>query len=156
MANTTCGCIYPMIDAIFIKKKKVLSFGFLLPFIDPTTNFGFYINFFHQMWCFILGGCGYASVFRSYWLIIGQLIIKIEILKYNTNNLMELIENNNDGKQDKKISLALSEIVELHIGYLNFMNTLENIGNKFLFVQASSTTAHISIVLVVLYIKVIL
>lgn len=154
LANVSSGCIYPIIVAIFIQKKKVLSYGFLLPFIDPATSIGFYINFLWQMWGFILGGFGYAAVFRTFWLMTGQLVITIEVLKYKMNNLMDIIENNEDGKKDKLISLELSEIVEYHIKYLKFVNTLENFGNKMLFVQASSTTVHISILLLILTIKV--
>lgn len=154
LANVSSGCIYPIIDILYIRKKKVLSFAFLLPFIDPVTEIGFYLNFLWQMWHFILGGFGYAAVFRTFWLMTGQLVITIEVLKYKMNNLMEIIENNEDGKKDKLISSELSEIVEYHIIYLEFVNTLENFGNKILFVQASSTTVHISIILLVLTLKV--
>lgn len=148
--NVFCSVMYPFINAIFIEKQKVLSFGFLLPFTDPKTNFGFYINFLYQQNCWIFGGVTYMAVFRTCWLFIGQIVIKTELLKYMIQNLKELLDNNDDGKQNKNISLKLSEIVDFHISYLNNIEEFEKIANGFFFVLASTTTFQVSIILLVL------
>lgn len=153
--NIICSIIYPYINAIFIEKKKVLSFGFLLPFSDPKTDFGFYINYIFQQNCWVFGGMANMGVFRVFWMLIGQIVIKAELLKCMIQSLRELVDANLDGKNNKKISLQLSEIIDFHISYLQYIEGFETVANSFFFVFASTTTFQVSIILLVLTYEVI-
>lgn len=148
--NVICALVYPWINAIFIEKKKALGFGFLLPFADPKTEVGFYIDFWFQQNCWSFGGVAYVACFRTYYLLIGQLVIKIELLKCMIKDLKLLIDDNEDKKQNEKISKQLSDIVDFHISYLEFIDDFEAVANSFFFVLASSLTFQVSIILLVL------
>lgn len=153
--NIICCIIYPFFNVIFFAKKKVLSFGFLLAFTDPKTDFGFYINFIFQQNCWIFGGFTYIAVFRTFWLLIGQIIVKNELLKTMIYDLKKLVEDNDNGNHNKNVSAKLSEIVDFHISYLKYIDDFEILAKKFFFVLASSTTIQVSITLLVLTLEVI-
>lgn len=113
-----CSILYPLIDALFLQKKKVLGFGFLIPFTDPATDFGFYINFAFQCSNIVTAGVGYIAIFRLYWLLFGHLCTKLEVLTSMVEDIKEITENNESGKHDSTISKKLNDIVDFHIDYL--------------------------------------
>lgn len=121
-----CG-IYPIISSV-LEQKKILSFGFILPFFDRKTNFGFLINYLYQSLQVVLTGLMYGAFCRIYWQLFGNAIVKIELLKEAANELKENIMNYVFDAEDadslsayhQQISLKLKEIVDLQLEYLRF------------------------------------
>lgn len=113
--------IYPIFVSIFLSKKKVLGFGFLLPFTDPEELFGYFLNYVFQNVEFIICGFGFIAFLRLYLLLFTQTCLRLDILKNTVDGLTDLVLNNEDSKQDKKISSRINEIVQLHMEYLRLI-----------------------------------
>lgn len=120
--------IYPIIGTI-LEKKKVLSFAFILPFVDHKTDFGHLINFVFQSGQIVLTAFMYGSFCRIYWQLFGNALVRVELLKEVVNEFKENILDYVDedlGGNHQQLSLKLKEIVEIHLGYLR-LKVLPNI-----------------------------
>lgn len=123
IGTTVCiisGIFYPIFDSIFLSKKKVLAFGYLLPFVDPEGKIGFLFNYLFQNIVLIIVGSGFGIFLRMYWLFFAHACMRSDILKKTVEDLKEHISDIKTEKQNLQLTLKLDEIVEIHIEYLRF------------------------------------
>lgn len=122
--STVLACIvYPIFDSTFLAKKKVLCFGFVIPFVDPYETLGYFLTFTFQIAQALILGYGYVVFNRFYWQYFAHANVRIDILKSNVENLNEYITDNDDEEHIQLLmAVKLNEIVELHNDYLRFLN----------------------------------
>lgn len=171
------GCIlcdvslmsYPIIDSVFLSKKKVLGFGVLLPFTNPEENIGFFLNFLLHNMEMIAITYGFVAFQRMYFIFFSHACVRIDILKNTVDDLKKYVTDKDDAKQNQLLSLKLNEIVQLHLEYLRFNNLflfylreffrifnfrfidiLETVGKKIIFVLAFTTIISVSLILLLL------
>lgn len=149
------GILYPIFDSIFLSKKKVLAFGYLFPFVDPEGKIGFWLNYLFQNIVLIIVGSGFGIFLRMYFLFFAHACMRSDILKNTVESLKEHISDITDEKQNLQLTLKLDEIVELHIEYLSFIDILETVGKKIIFLLALGTIIEVSLLLLILATQVI-
>lgn len=117
--STVLACIaYPLLDSIFLAKKKVLAFGFLIPFADPDEILGYVLTFVFQIIQVFILGYGYVLFSRVYWQYCAHANVRIDLLKSTVEDLNQHITDNDDEQQSRLLSVMLNEVVELHNNYL--------------------------------------
>lgn len=94
------GCIgYPIFDSIFLAKRKVLGFGFLIPFTDPAENFGYLLNFLFQSIQVCISGYEYAVFLRILCLFFAYACSRIDILENTVQDLNLIVTDTQNDEQ---------------------------------------------------------
>lgn len=119
--------LYPIIDSLFISKKLILGFGFLIPFTNPEEILGYLLNFVFQNTQVVILCFGYVTFIRMYWMLFAHACVRSEILKSNLEAFNGNITYTHDDKQNQQLALMLNEIVELHIEYLRLVILFLNV-----------------------------
>lgn len=113
---------FPIVDFLFLSKKKVLCFGFLIPFTDPDENFGYFLTYVFQILQVVILAYGYITFTRIYWLYCAHANVIIDVLENSVEALNENITDDNDEGQNQLLTKKLSDIVKLHNAFLRFLN----------------------------------
>ncbi|CAG9798549.1 unnamed protein product [Chironomus riparius] len=114
--------VYPAIVYI-LTGKRILHFGFILPFINPDTVSGYLINDLHHILQFYITINGLFTTLNMTILIVVVALAKYETLCVLIDQLNDLIILN--VQNQKKIKEIFVEIVQEHVKlleYLTFFN----------------------------------
>lgn len=99
----------------------ILPFAFRLPWINPDTSFGYFINYMHQLFETIIV-CFGMNLFQAYFLHhILHCCVQIDVLQIKMKQLSEYVNSIEETEKDKNtyiINDLLSAIVGLHQEYL--------------------------------------
>lgn len=105
--------IYP-IAYYFIFGKKILHFGFELPWIDWQSTLGYTLNFIYCGIIIYMFGIGlFITVFPTIFSIVMS-FGKFELIKMLIDELNELIDGNRKGQNNDKIKKIIVEIIDNH------------------------------------------
>lgn len=113
--------LYPIIDSIFFAKKKVLCFGFLIPYVDPEEIVGYLCTFVFQNIQVSVLALGYATCLRMFWIFFAHAIARIDLLIITVSDLTKHTTDNDDHEKHTVMTKKLDEIIELHNEYLRFI-----------------------------------
>lgn len=98
-----------------------LPFAFRLPWINPDTSFGYFVNYMHQLFETIIV-CFGMNLFQAYFLHhILHCCVQIDILQIKMKQLSEYANAIEEVEKDKntyEINDLLSAIIRLHQEYL--------------------------------------
>lgn len=142
--------IYPVIDTLFNRNGKVLTFACIVPFTDPHSNFGYFINLTNQSLLITYACYGYVIFLRLYLLMFVHLCVRVDVLVEVANELHGHIIECGTAAQNRVVTLKLTEIVQLHLEFLSFFGRYNVFARHPLFIQAISTVVQVALVLFVL------
>lgn len=121
VASILACVLYPIMDSLFMSKKLVLGFGFLIPYTNHEKWFGYILNFIFQNIQVVVLGFGYITFIRVYWLFFAHACVKSDILRSTLEDFNGHIGNDSyDEEQNQEMELRLKKCVQFHIEYLRF------------------------------------
>lgn len=100
--------LYPMF-ALFVLKKRVLFFNIILPFNDPESDHGFYMNFANLSLIGILGIPGNLGIELMNIIIVNNLQSGAVIIKFKMDRFNKLILE--QGEYTKEMQGLLRDIL---------------------------------------------
>lgn len=106
---------YPIIYYL-ITHKKILHFGFVLPWLDWESPMGYTVNFMHhslQIYNVMIAFVGSNSL---HMIFIMNLYGQYDALNILLRDLNILAEANSDNCNDQKIKAIIIEITDKHVG----------------------------------------
>ncbi|XP_065361865.1 odorant receptor 67d-like [Calliphora vicina] len=131
--------MYPLIYGL-VYNQKMFVMQFLLPGIDPYTQFGYILHNVVHICLMMLGGFGnFASDMYTCIFIINIPLFK-DILKIKFEKLNQVALNCRD---TKKTMPLLMEIVEWHQKYNKFVQQVEEVYYGIIFIQIFSSVVSI-------------
>lgn len=110
--------LYPVIYTVFSRNGKVLAFACIVPFTEAQSNIGYLINLTNQSFFVVFACYGYVIFLRLYLLIFVHLCVSVDVLVEKANELHEHIKYDGTEAQNRKLSLKLTEMVQLHMEFL--------------------------------------
>lgn len=84
--SLTVFALYPTYG-FFVLKEKVLVMNIILPFLDPSTTRGFYINSAHLLFVSFFGILGNIGIELINCIIINNLNVGVDIVSFACNKL---------------------------------------------------------------------
>ena len=106
--------IYPLVYYI-IYDEKILHFGFILPFIDEHSQFGYALNFFHHsLQIFLVVNVLVASNIL-FILFINGAFGQYDALTILLQELDTIASQNDNGCNDQLIKQYIKEIARIHV-----------------------------------------
>ncbi|XP_065361862.1 odorant receptor 67d-like [Calliphora vicina] len=131
--------VYPLIYGLLYNEKGFVM-QFLLPGIDPSTQFGYALHNVVHVCLMILGGFGnFASDMYIFIYIINIPLLK-DILKLKCEKLNQVALK---ARNPKKTMPLLKEIVEWHQNYNTFVQQVEEVYYAVIFVQVLTSVVSI-------------
>lgn len=118
----TACMVYPVIiDIVYSQFGKTLGFACIVPFTDPHTNIGYLINLANQSLIIAFACYGYVIFIRLYFLLFSHLFANLAVLVEKATELHDHITEFGNAEESRIVSLKLSEMVQLHLGFLRFV-----------------------------------
>jgi hypothetical protein len=118
-----CGAltlIYPLLASV-ITNERTLPFGFILPWIEPYGNPGFFLNFAHH--ClqvfYVLLGVIVADIMYVHCIILAM--GNMTIMKLMLDDLNEQ-SHHNEAEKLEEVSENLMKIIEMHQNLMEYGN----------------------------------
>ena len=112
--SATLMFIYPIVYYI-IYDEKILHFGFILPFIDEHSQFGYALNFFHHsLQIFLVVNVLVASNIVFVMFVNGA-FSQYDALTILLQELDTIASQNDDGCNDQLIKQYIKEIASIHV-----------------------------------------
>jgi 7tm Odorant receptor len=105
--------VYPAILYLFVG-EKILHFGYVIPFVDWTTPFGYCLNFIFDIIGLYFFCCSTTSSVIDTINYIVMSLGQFELLEHLIKELDKLILIDGRNLNDEKIKNSISLIVELH------------------------------------------
>ncbi|XP_037822881.1 odorant receptor 67d-like [Lucilia sericata] len=130
---TSVGVIIVPIYMLIFMNKRVDVLPFAWPFIDGSTDIGFYITLVGHISCVIFGG--YGNFANDSWLFIfaSHVTLMKNVLKCKFDDLDEILKE--FPKDPKKSKEPLDDIFKWHQKYLIFCNTIRDTFFWVIFIQ---------------------
>uniref|UniRef100_A0A336KCV3 Odorant receptor n=1 Tax=Culicoides sonorensis TaxID=179676 RepID=A0A336KCV3_CULSO len=114
------GCILiPIMYSHILGPHRILPFDVELPFINPTTNFGYWINVILISVSGIMETIGLVASDGIYIVLLLNGFTQLENIFFELECLDELILKKSD-----KISAKLNEIIQLHQKYISYIRRI--------------------------------
>jgi hypothetical protein len=110
--------IYPLLASV-ITNERTLPFGFILPWMEPYGNPGFFLNFVHHTLQVFYVGIGVIVSDLIYVHCIILAIGNMTIMKLMLDDLNEQ-SHQNDAEKLEKISENLMKIIEMHQNLMEY------------------------------------
>ncbi|KAM7344717.1 odorant receptor 67d-like [Cochliomyia hominivorax] len=129
--------LLPVYMLIFYQ-KKVDILPFYLPYLDNTTEFGFYCTFAFQATCVILGGYGNSAVDTWLFIYAAHVPMMKNIMKCKFDDLDVVLEEHPRCMEKSKD--FLKDILQWHQKYIHFCEILKETFFWVIFVQLGSET----------------
>lgn len=128
----------------------VLTFGFQLPFINLDSLHGFIVNLMFQNSCVYCAYKGFTALIRIYFSLFIQACTEIDIIIDSLSEFSKFIKSNFEFNQNfpKEAAEHLVTILKIHKKNNLFIQKIETIFNKVIFVTVLSTVFGVVITLV--------
>ncbi|XP_055615188.1 putative odorant receptor 83c [Toxorhynchites rutilus septentrionalis] len=134
--------------------RKMLPFGVVLPFFDPSSEEAYQLNYIYQISCILWTPPGLTATQNIYFVLAFNICIQYEILIVKLDELDTMIATSAEESKGKAIHEMIAEIIRYQHKVARFTAEIERLYSMQLFVEISSNALQIVMTLFVLHIDI--